>query len=140
MAETSQLSAWIALFLGLYWLAAGVGELRGPNGWWMMLKEFERSPALRFVTGFVTLAFGAAIYLVNPWRPNESGGSDWLAIAVSVIGGIHVAQGLLILASGERFLHAARAVIGRSGRVWGGLAATAGIAATVVAMMRLHAF
>src|SRR5687768_6760026 len=61
MAETSQISAWIALFLGLYWLAAGVGELRGPNGWWMMLKEFERSPALRFVTGFVTLAFGAAI-------------------------------------------------------------------------------
>src|SRR5688500_18159994 len=51
MAETSQLPAWIALFLGLYWLAAGVGELRGPNGWWMMLKEFERSPALRFVTG-----------------------------------------------------------------------------------------
>src|SRR5688572_32956538 len=97
MAVTSQLPAWIALFLGLYWLAAGVGELRGPNGWWMMLKEFERSPALRFVTGFVTLAFGAAIYLVNPWRPG-----DWLAIAVSVIGGIHVAQGLLILASDRK--------------------------------------
>ena len=56
-----------------------------------------------------------------------------------MIGGVHVAQGLLILASGERFLHAARAVIGRSGRVWGGLAATAGIALTVVAMMRLQA-
>ena len=135
MAETSTISAWIALFLGLYWLAAGAGELRGPNGWWMMLKEFERSPALRFVTGFVTLAFGATIYLVNPWRPD-----DWLAVAVSVVGGLHVAQGLLILASGERFLHAARAVIGRSGRVWGGLAAAAGIGLVVVALGRLQTF
>ena len=135
MAETPEISAWIALFLGLYWLAAGAGELRGPNGWWMMLKEYERSPALRFLTGFVTLAFGAAIYLVNPWVPG-----DWLSIAVSVIGGIHVAQGLLILAAGERALHAGRALIGRSGRVWGGLAALAGAALTVIAMMRLNTF
>jgi len=135
MAEASQIPAWIALFVGLYWLAAGAGELRSPNGWWMMLKEFERSTALRFVTGFVTLAFGATVYLVTPWRPD-----DWLSIAVSVLGGLHVAQGLLILASGERFLHAARAVIGRSGRLWGGFAALAGIALVLVAMMRLQAF
>ena len=135
MAETSEISAWIALFVGLYLLAAGAGELRGPNGWWMMLKEYERSPALRFLTGFVALALGAAIYLVNPWMPG-----DWLSIAVSVLGGIAVAEGLLILAAGERFLHAARAVIGRSGRVWGGLAAAAGLALTIVAMMRLQTF
>ena len=135
MAETSQIPAWIALFLGLYWLAAGAGELRGPNGWWMMLKEFERSPALRFVTGFVTLAFGATVYLVTPWRPD-----DWLSIAVSVIGGIHVALGLLILASGERFLQAARALIGRSGRLWGGVGAIAGIALVGLALSRLQTF
>ncbi len=135
MAETSTISAWIALFLGLYWLAAGAGELRSPNGWWMMLKEFERSPALRFVTGVVTLAIGATIYLVTPWRPD-----DWLSVAVSVIGGIHVAQGLLILASGERVLHAARALIGRSGRIWGGLAALAGAALTIIALTRLNTF
>ena len=135
MAETAEIAAWIALFLGLYWLAAGAGELRSPNGWWMMLKEFERSPALRFVTGFVTLAFGATLYLVTPWRPD-----DWLSVAISVIGGIHVAQGALILASGERVLHAARALIGRSGRVWGGLAALAGAAFVVIAMTRLNTF
>jgi hypothetical protein len=133
LAETSEIPAWIALFLGLYLLAAGAGELRAPNGWWMMLKEFERSPALRFVTGVISLALGATVYLVTPWRTD-----DWLSIAVSVIGGLHVAQGLLILASGERFLHAARAVLGRSGRLWGGVAALAGIALTLVAMMRLE--
>ena len=135
MAETAEIAAWIALFLGLYWLAAGAGELRSPNGWWMMLKEFERSPALRFVTGFVSLALGAAVYLVTPWRTD-----DWLSIAVSVIGGLHVAQGLLILASGERFLHGARALIGRSGRVWGGLGALFGVALVFIALSRLHTF
>ena len=133
MAEGADISGWIALFAGLYALAAAAGELRSPNTWWAMLKDLERSPALRFLTGLVTLALGATIYLANPWRPD-----DWLSIAVSVIGGLHVEQGLLILASGERFLHAARAVIGRSGRIWGGLAAVAGIGLVVVAFSRLQ--
>lgn len=133
MAEGAEIPAWIALFVGLYALAAGVGEVRTPNGWWMMLKEFERSAALRFVTGFVTLALGATIYLVNPWRPD-----DWLAIAVSVIGGIAVAEGLLILAAGDRFLNLARAVLGRAGRVWAGFYVLLGIGLVLVALPRLH--
>jgi hypothetical protein len=135
MAETGQIPAWIALFFGLYLLATGAGELRSPGGWWMMLKEFERSPGLRFVTGVVTLALGAAIYLVNPWRPD-----DWLAIAVSVLGGIGIAKGLLILASGERYLNLMRTLIGRAGRAWAGLAALAGMAILVFAMSRLQTF
>ena len=135
MAEGADISAWIAFFVGLYALAAGAGELRSPNTWWTMLKDFERSPALRFLTGLVTLAIGATIYLVNPWRPG-----DWLAIAVSVVGGVAVAEGLLILAAGERFLHLARALIGRAGRVWAGVAALFGVAAIVLAMARLQAF
>ena len=134
MAEGADISAWIALFLGLYALAASLGELRSPNTWWTMLKDFERSPALRFVTGIVTLMLGAAIYLVNPWRPG-----DWLAIAVSVVGGVAVVEGMLMLAAGERFLHLTRALLGRAGRAWAGFGALFGIAAIVVAMMRLHA-
>jgi len=135
MAQPADVPAWIALFLGLYALAAAVGELRAPNTWWAMLKEFERSPGLRFVIGLICVALGAAIYLVSPWRPG-----DWLSVAVSVIGGLHVAQGLLILASGERFLHGARALIGRSGRVWGGLGALLGVALVFIALSRLHTF
>lgn len=135
MAETSQLSAWIALFIGLYLFAAGAGELRAPNTWWAMLKEFERSPGLRFLTGLAALALGATVYLVNPWRPG-----DWLAIAVSVIGGLWVAKGILVLASGDRYLRLARAMVGRAGRAWAGLAVLAGLALTIVAMVRLQAF
>jgi len=133
MAETQDIPAWIALFTGLYSLAAGVGELRSPNSWWAMLKEFERSAGLRFFTGFVVLTFGAAIYLVNPWVPG-----DWLAIAVNVMGGLMVAEGLLILAAGDRFLHLARALIGRAGRAWAGFSVLFGAALILVALSRLQ--
>jgi hypothetical protein len=133
MADSADIAAWIALFVGLYSLAAAVGELRAPNTWWMMLKEFERSPALRLVTGIAVLALGATIYLVNPWRPD-----DWLAITVSVVGGVAVAEGVLILAAGDRLLHIARALVGRAGRAWAGFAALFGIAAIVVALLRLQ--
>jgi hypothetical protein len=135
MAEPSQISAWIALFFGLYLFAAGVGELRSPNSWWALLKEFERSPGLRFLTGVAALALGATIYLVNPWQPG-----DWLSVTVSVIGGLGVAKGILVLASGDRYLHLARALLGRAGRAWGGLAALLGAALVIVAMLRLQAF
>ena len=132
MAEGADISGWIALFAGLYALAAAAGELRSPNTWWAMLKDLERSPALRFLTGLVTLALGATIYLANPWRPD-----DWLSIAVSVLGGIAVAEGLAILAAGERFLLFGRALLGRGGRGWAAFAALFGIAAILLGTMRL---
>jgi len=135
MAESATISAWIALFIGLYAFGAGIGELRSPNTWWMMLKEFERSPALRFLTGLVTLALGAAIYLVNPWHPG-----DWLSITVTVVGGVVVAEGLLLLAAGEWFLNLGRALIGRAGRAWAAFAILLGVAAIAAGLSRLHVF
>ena len=135
MAQGGDIPAWIAFFIGLYALAAGVGEIRSPGGWGVMLKEFERSVAIRYLTGLVTLALGATIYLVNPWVPE-----DWLAIVVSVIGGIAIAEGMLMLAAGERFLNFGRALLGRGGRVWAGFSALLGVAMVLVAMSRLHTF
>src|SRR5690606_12702512 len=133
MAEPASTAAWISLFLGFYALAAAVGELRTPNVLWNTLKELERSPALRFVVGVISLALGATLYLVTPWRP-----TDWLSVTISVLGGLHVAQGLLILSSGERFMHAARAVLGRAGRTWAGFAALAGVILVIAALSRLQ--
>ena len=137
MADPSQISAWIALFFGLYLLAVGTGELRSGNGWWAMLKEFERSPGLRLLSGTVTLALGATIYLASPWRLGGPGSGDWLAIAVAVLGGLGIAKGLLILASGERYLRVARALVGRAGRAWASLAVLVGVACVLVALARL---
>jgi hypothetical protein len=133
MAETQDISAWILLFVGLYSLAASIGELRLPGFWAKMLADFERYPGLRFLTGFFVLSLGAAIYLVNPWRPD-----DWMAVLVSVLGGAMVAEGMLILAMGDRLLGFARALMGRSNAFWTGFSAIFGIAAIAVALARLQ--
>ena len=104
-----------------------------PGTWAKMLADFERGPGLRFVTGFFVLSLGAAVYLVNPWRPD-----DWMAVAVSVLGGLMVAEGALILAMGDRFLGFARALIGRAGTAWAGFSAVLGVALIVAAMSRLQ--
>lgn len=135
MAESAQISAWIVLFVGLYALAAGLGELRTPNTWWAMLGDFERSPALRFLAGLVTLAIGAAISLANPWRPG-----DWLSVTVSAIGGMAVLEGLLMLGAGNRFIRFGRVLIGRAGRAWALFAVLLGVGAIAVALLRLQVF
>jgi hypothetical protein len=131
MAQTVDIPAWIALFMGLYSLAAAIGEWRTPGYWVAMLVDFERSAGLRFVGGFFVLALGAAIYMVNPWRPD-----DWLSILVTVLGGVMALEGAVILAMGDRFLGFARWLIGRASRIWAVFAALLGVALIVVATLR----
>ncbi len=132
MAEPLDIPAWLALFIGLYALAAAVGEFRQPGSWKELLRALERGIAVRFLTGIVCLALGAAIYLVNPWRAD-----DWLAVAVSVIGGAMVAEGLLLLAAPDRFLALARRFGERTGTIGAGLAALIGFALILAALARL---
>ncbi len=131
MAQTIDIPAWIALFMGLYSLTAAIGEWRSPGTWAAMLSDFERSAGLRFLTGLFLLSLGAAIYMVNPWRPG-----DWLAVAVSVLGGIITLEGALILAMGDRFLRIARLLLGRASRAWAAVSAIIGIALIVIATLR----
>ena len=131
MAETNDISAWIILFGGLYSLAASIGEWRRPGFWGSMLEDFERQPGLRFLTGFFLLSLGAAVYLVNPWRPD-----DWLSILVTVLGGMMALEGALILAVGDRFLAFARWLIGRASRPWAAFSAFLGLAMIAIAATR----
>lgn len=132
MAETADIPAWIILFVGLYSLAASIGEWRTPGLWAAMLSDFERSSGLRFITGFFLLSLGAAVYMVNPWRPD-----DWLSIVVSVLGGIMAFEGAVILAMGDRFLSFARLLIGRASRFWAAFSALLGIALIAIAFIRM---
>lgn len=131
MAEPIDIPAWITLFMGLYALTASIGEWRTPGTWKAMLEDFERSAGLRFITGFFVLSLGAAVYMVNPWRPD-----DWLSILVTVLGGIMAAEGAVILAMGDRFLGFARALIGRASRAWAAFSAILGVALIAVAALR----
>jgi len=132
MAEPYDIPAWIALFLGLSALAAAVGEFRQPGSWPAMVQELEGSAALRFLTGLLCIALGAAIYLVSPWRPG-----DWLSVTISVIGGLCVAEGLLILAAGDRFLGRARPLFTRAHGTLAGLSALIGFGLILSALARL---
>jgi hypothetical protein len=133
MAAAIDIPAWIALFMGLYSLAAAIGEWRQPGFWAAMLSDFERTPALRFLTGFFVLFMGGAIYMASPWRPG-----DWLSVLVTVLGGAMALEGALILAMGDRFLGFARRLIGRASRGWAGLSALIGVALIVAALSRLQ--
>lgn len=133
IAEPNDIPASIALIIGLAALAAGVGELRAPGGWRAMTGEFDASPALRLLAGLFCLATGAALYYVNPWQPG-----DWLALAVSVIGGLMVAQGLLLLASGTRLMRLARRATDGAGPLLAGASAVIGFAFIAAALARLQ--
>ena len=133
MATAATTPAWIALFLGLYILAACVSELRAPDGWAQMLASFEASPALTFVTGVFTFTLGAVIYLVTPWNAE-----DWLSIVVSVIGGVAIAKGLFFIAAPDRiFALGKRMLVGNTGLI-AGIDAVLGAALLFVALSRLH--
>jgi hypothetical protein len=132
MLHTVEIPAWIAFFLGLYSLAAGAGEMRSPGGWNAMLAEFERSPGLRYVTGFAVLSVGALIYLASPWAEG-----DWLAIVVNILGGVAVVEGLLLLAAGDRFLNLGRRLLGNASAAWAGASIAFGLAAIVAAFSRI---
>lgn len=129
------------MFVGLYALAAAVGELREPGGWQIMVDEFIASPALRVLAGVVCIALGGAIFLLSPWRPGEGQGGwlpdDWLAALVSIIGAVCLVEGLFLLAAGKRFLAFSARLVRASGNLWAGAAALIGVALIAAAIARI---
>lgn len=132
MAEGIDIPAWIALFMGLYALAAGIGEVRHPGGWAAMLKDYERNTALRFLTGIVCIGLGGAIYLVSPWQPD-----DWLALVITVLGGWMAIEGALILAFGDGIMRFARRLMGKANQLWGWFSLIVGAFLIASALFRL---
>ena len=132
MADTVDIPAWIALFTGLYALGAAIGEFRNPGIWARMVEEFLVSNGLRFLAGIVCIAVGALIYLASPLRPG-----DWLAMLVTVIGGVMVLEGFLLLAFGEPFMRLSAKLLGTVSRGWSVASALIGIALIVAALIRL---
>jgi hypothetical protein len=132
MAQGTDIPAWIALFFGIYSLAAAIGELHRPGSWLAMLESFRRDSGLRFLTGIFLIALGGAIYLISPWRPD-----DWLAVLITVMGGGIVIGGAVILAFGEPFIRVAKTMMGWVNRGWALLPAVMGTALIAVALARL---
>lgn len=105
MTTAVPLTLHLLVLIGLYELAAGLAGFTGRIDWPAMLDEFERSPALTFVTGFAAFAIGAAIHL------NHHHWTDLLAIIVSAIGWIVMAEGLLIMIWAKPLLGLSRPLV-----------------------------
>jgi hypothetical protein len=91
MTTAIPLTLHLAILIGLYELAAGVAGFTGTITWSAVIDEFERSPALTFVTGFMAFVIGGVLVLAhNIW-------ADPLAVIVSLIGWIALVEGLLIM-------------------------------------------
>ena len=106
MATATTLTLHLAILIGLYELSAGLAGLTGWINWAALLDEFGRSPALTFVTGFMAFAIGGTLILVHClW-------TDVLAVIVSLIGWIALAEGLLLMIMPGPLLALSRRLVG----------------------------
>ncbi|GGD68001.1 hypothetical protein [Croceicoccus mobilis] len=93
-------TGWTAMLLGLFAAFAAVGALRQPGAWQRLVAEVDKSPALQMISGVAEIAAGAAIYLVNPWLPE-----DILACIMKAIGGLMIIEALVVVGFSDIYFH-----------------------------------
>lgn len=105
MTTAIPLTLHLLVLIGVYELAAGIAGLTGTLDWPALIDEFERSPALTFVTGFIAFAIGAAINLGHHhW-------TDLPAIIVSAVGWIAIIEGVAIMVCPKPLLRFSRGLV-----------------------------
>ena len=86
------LSVFVAKVLALTYISAGIAAVSGKVAFGKMVEEFERSPALTYVTGFFTLVLGMLlVQFHNIWV------SDW-TVLITIIGWISLIKGITLIA------------------------------------------
>ncbi|MCP9221326.1 hypothetical protein MKP08_00995 [Erythrobacter sp. LQ02-29] len=132
MSPPIVIADWIAFFAGLGVLAMAAGEWRYPGGWEAMLAEMRDSAALRFSAGLGTLAIGAAILLAAPLRTYDA-----LSLLLAAMGGIAVAEGLVLLAAGQPLLDFAHRQMQRRSELFAAGAGLVGVVLIGLALARI---
>ena len=105
MATTTVTTLHLAILIGLYLVAAGLGGLADGARWPDMIDDLERSPGLLYL--LAALAFGAGALIV--WAHHHW--TDPLAVVVTLIGFGALAEGLLLLAFPKAWLALARPLV-----------------------------
>ena len=91
MTTAIPLTLQLLILIGGYELAAGLAGFTGRINFQAMIEEFDRSPALTFMTGFIVYIIGGILVMSHHhW-------TDLPAIIVSAVAWIAVAEGLLIM-------------------------------------------
>lgn len=85
------LSIVVAKILAIFYISAGIGVLSGRVTFAQLVEDFERSPALTFVTGFFTLVLGALLVQYhNIWVMN------WIVL-ITLIGWMSLLKGIRLI-------------------------------------------
>ena len=129
MLETAApVTLQLAVLIGAVLVAGAVAAWRRPGGWEEMFDELERSRGLTLALAWVAVLFGALI-LVLP-----GGWTDPLAIAVSAIGLMSLAEGLILIAVPDAYLRLVRPLL-RQPRLWAALMLLLGLAFIVAGLL-----
>ena len=131
MSETLEPTAWSALLLGLFTLAAALGALRNPGAWTTMIEEIEKSPSLQLLAGFAEMIAGAILYLANPWIP-----ADLLTCVMKAIGGFMMVEALAVTAMSDLYFQFWLKSFGRFVRGWAIATLVFGLLLTAAGMLR----
>jgi len=87
-----EFSILVARILALTYIAAGVAAVRGRITFEKMVEEFERSQALTFVTGFLTIVIGMLmVQYHNIWV------RDW-TVLITIVGWMSLLKGIMLIA------------------------------------------
>ncbi len=87
-----ELSIFVAKIISLIYLSAGVAALTGQIVFGDLVEDFEKSPALTYIAGFMTLVIGALLVEHhNIWV------KDW-PVLITVISWIALFKGIWLIA------------------------------------------
>ncbi len=104
MIETLSTTQILAVFIGLYMVAAGIGLLTGRGSYATVIDDLRDNTALGYVTSVFVFVLGAVMVAVhNLW-------TDPLSIVVSLFGWGALIEGVLMLAIRRPFLGLVRVV------------------------------
>lgn len=87
-----ELSILVAKILALVYISAGVGALRGTITFGKIVQDFEKSPALTYMTGFIALVMGALLVNYhNIWV------KDW-TVLITIVAWAALIKGVFLIA------------------------------------------
>lgn len=86
------LSIFVARCLSVVYVSAGIAAVSGKISFNRVIEDFERSPGLTYITGFITIIAGMSLVTYhNIWV------KDW-AVVITIIGWLALVKGFMFIA------------------------------------------
>ena len=132
MATPANIPALLALVLGLFYMAAAIGELRRPGQWRKMIEEIATSQLGQLLGGAAALAIGALLIALVPMRAE-----DWLNLWLFGLGCIALLEGVTVLIMPDKMTLISRLIMRHGSRPVALITLLLGVAFCLAGIMRL---